>query len=129
MTTPQDIALLDARKALKMFQKAEVSVLGIIENMSTHICSQCGHEEHIFGSGGGDRMAKQYGVDLLGSLPLDIRIREGVDEGKPTVALHPDSAITLNYRAIARKAAAQLALKTRDRDYSGRFPKIVIQNT
>lgn len=127
VTTPQDIALLDARKALKMFQKVEVSVLGIIENMSTHICSQCGHEEHIFGSGGGDRMAKQYGVDLLGSLPLDIRIREGVDEGKPTVALAPDSAITQNYRAIARKAAAQLALKSRD--YSGRFPKIVVENS
>ena len=127
VTTPQDIALLDARKALKMFQKVEVSVLGIVENMSTHICSQCGHEEHIFGSGGGARMAKQYGVDLLGSLPLDIAIREGVDNGKPTVALAPDSAITMNYRAIARRAAAQLALKSRD--YSGRFPKIVVENT
>ena len=127
VTTPQDIALLDARKALKMFQKVEVSVLGIVENMSTHICSNCGHEEHIFGSGGGGRMAKQYGVDLLGSLPLDIVIRQGVDEGKPTVALAPDSPITMNYRAIARKATAQLALKARD--YSGRFPKIVVENT
>lgn len=126
VTTPQDIALLDARKALKMFQKVEVPVLGIIENMSTHICSQCGHEEHIFGSGGGDRMAKQYGVDLLGALPLDIRIREGVDDGKPTVALAPDSAITLNYRAIARKTTARLALKAKD--FSGRFPKIVVEN-
>jgi len=127
VTTPQDIALLDARKALKMFQKVEVSVLGIIENMSTHICSQCGHEEHIFGSGGGASMAKQYDVDLLGSLPLDITIREGVDNGKPTVAIFPDSPITQNYRAIARKAAAQLALKARD--YSGRFPKIVVENS
>ncbi len=126
VTTPQDIALLDARKALKMFQKVEVAVLGIVENMSTHICSNCGHEEHIFGSGGGDKMARQYGVDLLGSLPLDISIREGMDVGKPTVALAPESAITLNYRAIARKAAAQLALKSRD--YSGRFPKIVVEN-
>jgi len=127
VTTPQDIALLDARKALKMFQKVEVSVLGIIENMSTHICSQCGHEEHIFGSGGGASMANQYSVDLLGSLPLDITIREGVDNGKPTVAIYPDSPISQNYRAIARKAAAQLALKARD--YSGRFPKIVVENT
>jgi len=127
VTTPQDIALLDARKALKMFQKVEVSVLGIVENMSTHICSHCGHEEHIFGAGGGDRMAKQYSVDLLGSLPLDITIREGVDDGKPTVAIAPDSPITLNYRAIARKAAARLALKARD--FSGRFPKIVVENT
>jgi ATP-binding protein involved in chromosome partitioning len=126
VTTPQDIALLDARKALKMFQKVEVAVLGIVENMSTHICSNCGHEEHIFGSGGGDKMARQYGVDLLGSLPLDISIREGMDVGKPTVALAPESAITLNYRAIARKASAQLALKSRD--YSGRFPKIVVEN-
>ena len=127
VTTPQDIALLDARKALKMFQKVEVSVLGIIENMSTHICTKCGHEEHIFGSGGGSRMAKQYDVDLLGSLPLDIRIREGVDDGKPTVAIAPDSTITQAYRAIARRTAAQLALKARD--YSGRFPKIVIENS
>ena len=127
VTTPQDIALLDARKALKMFQKVEVSVLGIIENMSTYICSQCGHEEFIFGSGGGQQMATQYGVNLLGSLPLDIRIREGVDNGKPTVAIAPDSAITLNYRSIARKTAAQLAMQTKD--YSAKFPKIVVENT
>ncbi|MGY8813990.1 MAG: iron-sulfur cluster carrier protein ApbC [Gammaproteobacteria bacterium] len=127
VTTPQDIALLDARKALKMFQKVEVSVLGIIENMSTHICSQCGHEEHIFGSGGGAEMANQYEVDLLGSLPLDITIREGVDCGKPTVAIYPDSAITRNYRSIARKSAAKLAL--RSKDLSGKFPKIIVENT
>lgn len=126
VTTPQDIALLDAKKALKMFEKVSVPVLGIIENMSTHICSQCGHEEHIFGSGGGDQMAKQYGVDLLGSLPLDINIREGVDNGKPTVAMEPDSAITTNYRDIARRTAAKLAQQSKD--YSSKFPKIVIEN-
>jgi ATP-binding protein involved in chromosome partitioning len=126
ITTPQDIALLDAKKALKMFEKVQVPVLGIIENMSTHICSECGHEEHIFGSGGGEQMAKQYDVDLLGSLPLDIRIREGVDNGKPTVAMEPDSAITLNYREIARRTAAKLALQAKD--YSSKFPKIVIEN-
>jgi ATP-binding protein involved in chromosome partitioning len=126
VTTPQDIALLDARKALKMFEKVEVPVLGIVENMSTHICSQCGHEEHIFGAGGGEQMASQYGVDLLGSLPLDIAIREGVDSGKPTVALQPDSAITASYREIARKAAAKLSLRARD--YSGKFPRIVVEN-
>ena len=126
VTTPQDIALLDARKALKMFEKVEVPVLGIVENMSTHICSRCGHEEHIFGAGGGAQMARQYGVDLLGSLPLDIAIREGADNGKPTVALQPDSAITASYREIARKAAAKLSLRARD--YSARFPKIVVEN-
>lgn len=126
VTTPQDIALLDAKKALKMFEKVSVPVLGIIENMSTHICSQCGHEEHIFGSGGGDQMAKQYGVDLLGSLPLDIQIREGVDNGKPTVAIEPDSDITKNYRNIARRTAAKLAQQSKD--YSSKFPKIVIEN-
>ncbi len=126
VTTPQDIALLDAKKALKMFEKVNVPVLGIIENMSTHICSECGHEEHIFGSGGGEQMAKQYDVDLLGSLPLDIRIREGVDNGKPTVAMEPDSAITMNYRNIARRTAAKLAQQSKD--YSSKFPKIVIEN-
>jgi ATP-binding protein involved in chromosome partitioning len=126
VTTPQDIALLDAKKALKMFEKVQVPVLGVIENMSTHICSNCGHEEHIFGSGGGDQMAKQFDVDLLGSLPLDIKIREGVDNGKPTVAMDPDSAITANYRAIARRTAAKLAQQSKD--YSAKFPKIVIEN-
>lgn len=126
VTTPQDIALLDAKKALKMFEKVQVPVLGIIENMSTHICSECGHEEHIFGSGGGEQMAKQYGVGLLGSLPLDISIREGVDNGKPTVAMEPDSAITKNYREIARRTAAKLAQQSKD--YSSKFPKIVIDN-
>jgi ATP-binding protein involved in chromosome partitioning len=127
VTTPQDIALLDARKALKMFEKVEVSVLGIIENMSLHICSRCGHEEYIFGQGGGTRMAAQYSVELLGSLPLDIHIREGVDHGRPTVAMQPDSPIAQIYRDIARKVAAKLSLRAKD--YSARFPKIVIQNT
>jgi len=126
VTTPQDIALLDAKKGLKMFEKVAVPVLGIIENMSTHICSQCGHEEHIFGAGGGERMARQYNVELLGALPLDITIREGVDEGKPTVAMLPDSPISKIYREIARRAAAKLALQAKD--YTSKFPKIVIQN-
>ena len=122
VTTPQDIALLDARKAHNMFEKVSVPVLGIIENMSTHICSQCGHEEHIFGSGGGEQMSKQYGVDLLGSLPLDIRIREGVDEGKPTVAMEPDSDISLLYREIARISSARLSQMAKD--YSVSFQRL-----
>jgi ATP-binding protein involved in chromosome partitioning len=126
VTTPQDIALLDAKKALKMFEKVQVPVLGVIENMSTHICSECGHEEHIFGSGGGEQMSKQYEVDLLGSLPLDIQIREGVDNGKPTVAMEPESTIAMNYRDIARRTAAKLAMQSKD--YSAKFPKIVIEN-
>jgi ATP-binding protein involved in chromosome partitioning len=126
VTTPQDIALLDARKGLKMFQKVEVPVLGIVENMSTHICSKCGHEEHIFGAGGGEAMAKQYNVDLLGSLPLDIRIREETDGGKPTVVAEPDSRISQVYREIARKTAAKLSLQAKD--YAAKFPNIVIQN-
>jgi ATP-binding protein involved in chromosome partitioning len=126
VTTPQDIALLDAKRGLKMFEKVDVPVLGIIENMSTHICSQCGHEEHIFGAGGGERMSKQYGVDLLGSLPLDISIREGVDNGKPTVAMQPDSPIAKTYREIARRTAAKLSLRAKD--YTHRFPKIVVEN-
>lgn len=126
VTTPQDIALLDARKALKMFEKVNVPVLGVVENMSTHICSECGHEEHIFGSGGGDAMSKQYNIDLLGSLPLDIKIREGVDNGKPTVALEPDSDISMSYREIALRTAAKLSLQ--QKDFSSKFPKIVIEN-
>ncbi len=126
VTTPQDIALLDARKGLKMFEKVEVPVLGIVENMSTHICSHCGHEEPIFGEGGGQRMAEQYGVDLLGQLPLDIRIREETDGGKPTVVAEPESRIAQIYREIARKTAAKLSLQAKD--YAARFPSIVIQN-
>jgi ATP-binding protein involved in chromosome partitioning len=127
VTTPQDIALLDARKGLKMFEKVEVPVLGIIENMSTHICSQCGHEEHIFGEGGGQRMAQQYGIELLGSLPLDIRIREDVDGGRPSVVAEPEGAIAQAYAEIARKIAAKLSLRAKD--FSSKFPNIVIQQT
>jgi ATP-binding protein involved in chromosome partitioning len=127
VTTPQDIALLDARKGLKMFEKVEIPVLGIVENMSTHICSKCGYEEHIFGEGGGARMAKQYDVDLLGQLPLDIRIREETDSGHPTVIADPECAISLNYRAIARRVSARLSLQKKD--YASKFPNIVIKNT
>jgi ATP-binding protein involved in chromosome partitioning len=126
VTTPQDIALLDARKGLKMFEKVEVPVLGIVENMSIHICSNCGHEEHIFGQGGGASMASQYNVDLLGALPLDIRIREETDGGKPTVVAEPDARISQIYREIARKTAAKLSLQAKD--YAAKFPNIVIQN-
>ncbi len=125
VTTPQDIALLDARKGLKMFEKVGVSILGIVENMSTHICSNCGHEEPIFGSGGGARMADESQVPLLGSLPLDIRIREEADGGVPTVAADPNGAIGQAYRDIARRAAAQLAAAAKD--YSRLFPKITIE--
>ncbi len=127
VTTPQDIALLDARKALKMFQKVEVPILGIVENMATHVCTACGHEEHVFGEGGGARMAAEYGVTLLGSLPLDIRIREQADGGTPTVAAMPDSDIALRYRDIARRTAARLALQSKNK--SIQFPKIVIRES
>ena len=127
VTTPQDIALLDARKGLKMFEKVEVTVLGIVENMSTHICSNCGHEEHILGAGGGERMAQEHGVDLLGSLPLDITIREQADSGHPTVVADPEGKISQVYRDIARRTAAKLAKQSKD--YKAKFPKIVIQNT
>jgi ATP-binding protein involved in chromosome partitioning len=127
VTTPQDIALLDARKGLRMFEKVEVRVLGIVENMSVHICSNCGHQEHIFGSGGGARMAEQYGVQLLGELPLDIRIREDADGGAPTVVAEPDSARARAYLTMARRAAARLA--TLNKDYSSAFPKITVEAT
>jgi ATP-binding protein involved in chromosome partitioning len=127
VTTPQDIALLDARRGLKMFQKVDVSVLGIVENMSTHVCSKCGHEEHIFGEGGGVRMATQYSVPFLGSLPLDIRIREQTDGGRPTVVAEPAGALARAYRDIARRAAARLA--STSKDYSRLFPKIVVEDT
>ncbi|MDH5218477.1 MAG: iron-sulfur cluster carrier protein ApbC [Gammaproteobacteria bacterium] len=126
VTTPQDIALLDARKGLKMFEKVNVPVLGIIENMSIHICSNCGHEEHIFGQGGGQRMSDDYDVDFLGALPLDISIREQTDTGKPTVAADPDSRLTQIYREIGRRVAAKLS--TQAKDYSTKFPSIVIEN-
>ncbi|MEW9570682.1 iron-sulfur cluster carrier protein ApbC [Rhodanobacter sp. Si-c] len=127
VTTPQDIALLDARKALKMFEKVEVPVLGIVENMATHVCSNCGHEEHIFGEGGGVRMAEQYGVPYLGSLPLDIRIREQADGGTPTVAAMPESDLAARYREIARNAAGRLSRQPRNKSLG--LGKIVVQGT
>jgi len=127
VTTPQDIALIDAQRGLGMFEKVNVPVLGIIENMSMHICSNCGHEEAIFGEGGGEAMAKKNNIELLGSLPLDISIREFADSGRPTVAAAPDSRPTEIYKSIARKMAGKLALK--GKDYSSKFPNIVIKNT
>ena len=126
VTTPQDIALLDARKGLKMFEKVEVPVLGVVENMSIHICSECGHAEHIFGQGGGQKMCDQYNVDFLGALPLDIQIRENADGGHPSVADDPNSKASEIYRDIARRTAAKLSMKAKD--YTAKFPNIVIQN-
>ncbi|MBZ4200617.1 MAG: iron-sulfur cluster carrier protein ApbC [Methylotenera sp.] len=127
VTTPQDIALLDARKGLKMFEKVSIPILGIVENMSTHICSQCGFEEHIFGAGGGATMSQDYQVDLLGSLPLDIAIRMQSDGGKPSVVADPDSKIAAIYKKIARSAAIKIANSSLD--HSAKFPNIVIQNS
>jgi ATP-binding protein involved in chromosome partitioning len=127
VTTPQDIALLDAKKALKMFEKVEVPVLGIVENMAVHVCSNCGHAEHVFGEGGGERMAQQYGVPLLGALPLELGIREQADSGYPTVASAPESSATASYREIARRAAARLAQRARNKGFG--LPNIVIQNS
>ena len=127
VTTPQDIALLDAKKGLKMFEKVGVPVLGIVENMSMHVCSNCGHAEPIFGEGGGARMAEQYGVELIGQLPLDLSIRLATDEGKPSVAAEPDGKVAELYQAIARKVAVKIGEKAKD--FSSRMPKIVIQNT
>jgi len=127
VTTPQDIALLDARKGLQMFRKVSVPVLGIIENMSTHICTSCGHEEALFGSGGGEKMAEEYAVELLGELPLDRRIREQTDSGTPCVIAEPDGGPAQAYRDTARRMAAKLAVQ--GKDYSAKFPKIVVENS
>ena len=127
VTTPQDIALLDARKGLKMFEKVNVSVLGVVENMSTHVCSNCGHEEPIFGTGGGQKMADDYNVRLLGQIPLDIRVREQTDSGRPTMISESDSAPARAYRDIALRAAADLAAQEKNKKID--LPKIVIQNT
>ncbi|MCK5895198.1 MAG: iron-sulfur cluster carrier protein ApbC [Cocleimonas sp.] len=127
VTTPQDIALLDARKGLKMFEKVEVPVLGVVENMSIHICSACGHSEHIFGKGGGLRMAKESDVDYLGALPLDISIREQADSGNPSVVFEPEGKVAELYKDISRAMTSRLAAQTKD--YSTVFPNIVIQNT
>ncbi len=126
VTTPQDIALLDARKGLKMFEKVNVPILGIVENMSLHICANCGHEEPIFGQGGGQKMSTDYAVDLLGSLPLDLQIRQQVDGGNPSVVADPESRITALYLEIGRRISAKLSLQAKD--YSNKFPNIVIQN-
>ena len=127
VTTPQDIALIDAQRGLGMFEKVNVPVLGVVENMSMHICSNCGHEEAIFGQGGGAAMAEKNDIELLGSLPLDIQIREFADSGRPTVVADPDGRPTEIYKSIARKMAGKLALRAKD--YSNKFPNIVIQNT
>lgn len=126
VTTPQDIALLDARKAIRMFDKVNVNVLGIIENMSYHVCSSCGDKQHIFGEGGGQQIAEQYDVPLLGQLPLAMSIREQTDSGKPTMIALPASDIAQTYQQIARKVAASLSLQTRN--YSNKFPNIVVEN-
>jgi ATP-binding protein involved in chromosome partitioning len=127
VTTPQDIALIDAKKGLKMFEKVGIPILGIVENMAVHVCSNCGHAEHIFGADGGRKMAEQYGVDYLGSLPLDIRIREQADSGRPTVIAEPDGAITQTYKEIARKVAVRIAEKAKD--MSLKMPTIKVSNT
>ncbi|NMG63831.1 iron-sulfur cluster carrier protein ApbC [Azoarcus indigens] len=127
VTTPQDIALLDARKGLKMFEKVGVPILGVVENMSMHICSKCGHEEHIFGTGGGQKLCADYGIPFLGALPLDIQIRQEADGGLPTVAAEPDGRIAAIYKEIARKVAVRIAEKAKDMTH--KFPNIVIQNT
>ncbi|MET0961572.1 MAG: iron-sulfur cluster carrier protein ApbC [Noviherbaspirillum sp.] len=126
VTTPQDIALLDARKGLKMFEKVGIPILGIVENMSVHICSNCGHAEAIFGEGGGQKMCGEYGVDFLGALPLTMSIREQTDSGMPTVVADPDGKVAAIYRDIARRVAVKVAEKARD--MSGKFPNIVIRN-
>ena len=127
VTTPQDIALLDARKGLKMFEKVGIPILGIVENMAMHVCTKCGHIEHIFGQGGGERMSKDYDVEYLGGLPLDIRIREQTDSGTPTVVADPDGQVATIYRQIARRVAVKIGEKARD--MSLKIPSIVVQNT
>jgi len=127
VTTPQDISLADARKGLRMFEKVNVPVLGIVENMSVHVCSKCGHAEHVFGEGGGGRMATQYGVQLLGSLPLDAHIRAEADGGRPSVIAAPASPRAQSYFALARRTAGELARRGKDR--SATFPKIIVEDT
>ena len=127
VTTPQDIALMDAKKGLKMFEKVSVPILGIVENMAVHVCSNCGHTEHVFGAEGGKKMSAEYGVDFLGSLPLDIRIREQADSGRPTVVAEPDGAVAKIYKEIARKVAVRIAEKAKD--MSLKMPTIKVSNT
>ena len=124
VTTPQDIALLDAKKGIKMFEKVGVPILGIVENMAVHICSQCGHSEHIFGADGGKKMAAEYKMDYLGALPLDMQIRLQADNGRPTVVSDPDGDVAALYKAVARKVAITVAAKAKD--FSAKFPTITI---
>jgi ATP-binding protein involved in chromosome partitioning len=126
VTTPQDIALLDARKGLKMFEKVGIPILGVVENMSTHICSNCGHQEHIFGHGGGARMCADFGAEYLGALPLTMAIREQTDSGRPTVIAEPDGPVATIYKEIARKVAVKIAEKAKD--MTSKFPSIVVKN-
>ncbi|HEX7646187.1 MAG TPA: iron-sulfur cluster carrier protein ApbC [Noviherbaspirillum sp.] len=126
VTTPQDIALLDARKGLKMFEKVDIPIIGIVENMSMHVCSNCGHAEAIFGEGGGEKMCRDFGVDFLGKLPLTMSIREQTDSGTPTVVADPDGKVAQIYKEIARKVAVKVAEKAKD--MSSKFPSIVIKN-
>ncbi len=126
VTTPQDIALLDARKGLKMFEKVGIPILGVVENMSTHICSNCGHTEAIFGQGGGEKMCADFGAEFLGALPLTMAIREQTDSGKPTVVADPDGPVAQIYKDIARKVAIKIAEKAKD--MTSKFPSIVIKN-
>ncbi|MEN3278479.1 MAG: ATP-binding protein involved in chromosome partitioning [Massilia sp.] len=126
VTTPQDIALLDARKGLKMFEKVGIPIIGVVENMSTHICSNCGHTEAIFGQGGGEKMCKDFGVDFLGALPLTMAIREQADSGRPTVVADPDGPVASVYKEIARKVAVKVAEKAKD--MTSKFPSIVVKN-
>jgi ATP-binding protein involved in chromosome partitioning len=127
VTTPQDIALIDARKGLKMFEKTGIPILGIVENMSTHICPNCGHESHIFGEGGAAKMCKDYGTELLGQLPLDINIRQQADSGKPTLVSDPDGKVSAIYKQVARRCAVRIAES--QKDMTSKFPNIVVQNT
>jgi len=127
VTTPQDIALIDARKGLKMFEKVGIPILGVVENMSIHICPNCGHESHIFGSGGAEKMCRDYGTELLGQLPLDAGIREQADSGRPTVVADPEGRVAEIYRRIARRCAVKIAES--QKDMTAKFPNIVVQNT
>jgi len=124
VTTPQDIALLDAKKGIKMFEKVGVPILGLVENMAVHVCTQCGHVEHIFGEDGGKKMAATYGMDYLGALPLNMQIRLQADSGKPTVVADPDGDVAAIYKAMARLVAVKIAAKAKD--FSSKFPSIKV---
>jgi ATP-binding protein involved in chromosome partitioning len=124
VTTPQDIALLDAKKGIKMFEKVGVPILGIVENMAVHVCTNCGHIEHIFGADGGKKMAQNYQMDYLGALPLNMQIRLQADNGKPTVVADPDGEVAGIYKSVARQVAIKIAAKAKD--FSAKFPTITV---